>query len=113
MKKTRGRTDVVTDILASKDVNNEQQGQIFQNSNPDEILKSLKREMAVYESTGRRTVKWEQIHNALLIMVASLVETERAFSACGMFVTKMLMRLSYYSINILCFFVRPLSVTKK
>ena len=76
-RKTRSRTDVVTDILASKDVNNGQQRQIIQNSNPDEILKSLK-DGCVYESTGIRTVTSEQIHNALLTIAATSVETERA-----------------------------------
>ena len=44
--------------------------------------------MLVYEATGKRTAHLELLFNALGTILPTRVESERAFFAAGLFVTK-------------------------
>lgn len=63
----------------------------------------IKQEMRLLEATGKRPSKLEHIYNALLSIPPTSVEAERAFSAAGLFTTKIRSRLSDKSINALSF----------
>ena len=76
---------------------------------PD-LLKELKLEMAVFESTGKRPNSLEALYQALITVPPTSVEAERCFSAAGLFVTKLRTSLNDETIDKLCFlrsFFRP------
>ena len=70
---------------------------------PD-LLKELKLEMAVFESTGKRPNSLEALYQALITVPPTSVEAERCFSAAGLFVTKLRTSLNDETIDRLCFF---------
>jgi len=61
----------------------------------------IKQEMKLLEATGKQPSQLEHLYNALLAILPTSVEAERAFSAAGLFVTKLHSRLSDKSVNAL------------
>ena len=72
-------------------------------SSKSEVLKCIKQEMAVFENLGERPKTLEMLFKALMTISASSVESERAFSAAGLFVSKLRTSLSDNSVDMLCF----------
>ena len=72
-------------------------------SSSHDILMAVKREFSIYETTGDKPSCLEKVFRAVSSMPPTSVEAERAFSAAGLFVTKMRSRLSDRSIDVLCF----------
>ena len=68
-----------------------------------DVLTGIKKEIAVFQDTGERPAKIELIYRALLTLPPTSVEAERAFSAAGLFVTKLRSRLNDNTLNVLCF----------
>lgn len=62
----------------------------------------LAKEFDVFESTGQRTTNITLLLDALKTVPPTSVESERAFSAAGLFVTKLRTRLSDRSVDRLC-----------
>ena len=56
-----------------------------------------------YNSTGERTPRLKKVMDALETIPPTSVESERAFSAAGLFITKLRTRLSVKNIDALCF----------
>lgn len=65
--------------------------------------KHLKKELEIFEITNERTKNITLLLDALNTIPPTSIESERAFSAAGLFVTKIRSRLSDMSINHLCF----------
>jgi hypothetical protein len=72
---------------------------------PSELLKSIKKEMAVYESTEEIPPYLEKIRKALRTLPPSSSEAERCFSAAGLFITKLRTSLKDETLDFL-FFLR-------
>ena len=72
-------------------------------TSPADILSEIKREMTIFENTGERPALLEKIFLAIKSLPPTSVEAERAFSAAGLFVTKLRTRLSDKTIDTLCF----------
>ena len=68
-----------------------------------EVLHQVKREMAIFESTGERPACLQKIFRAIKTLPPTSVEAERAFSCAGLFITKIRSQLSDRSIDTLCF----------
>jgi hypothetical protein len=66
------------------------------------VVSSIDKEFVVFGATGARTPNLELLYNAMLTIPPTSVESERAFSAAGLFVTKLRCRLSDKSVNSLC-----------
>ncbi|CAK8695489.1 unnamed protein product [Clavelina lepadiformis] len=60
------------------------------------------------EASGKRPANLQTLYEALLTIQPTSVEAERAFSACGLFVTKLRSRLQDSTIDALCFIRRAL-----
>ena len=60
-------------------------------------------EFKCYETTLVKSHNLKKLQNALLSIKATSVESERAFSAAGLFITKVRSRLSAETIDGLCF----------
>ena len=69
------------------------------------ILSLLQKEMALYDASRCQEMpdKLQKLKNALATVSPTSVETERAFSAAGLFVTKLRTTLNDKTINNLCF----------
>ena len=69
------------------------------------ILNLIKKEMGVYETSeyGDLGNTLTKLRGALATIVPTSVEAERAFSAAGLFVTKLRTRMSDTMIDCLCF----------
>ena len=65
--------------------------------------KHIGKEFNVFEATGERTLHLNMLFQALMSLPPTSIESERAFSAAGLFVTKLRSSLSDKSINCLCF----------
>ncbi|GFX27899.1 uncharacterized protein TNCV_3083221 [Trichonephila clavipes] len=65
--------------------------------------KTMKQEMQLFDSTENPSPNIIKLCDALKTITPTSVEAERAFSAAGLFVTKLRTRLSVKSINCLCF----------
>ena len=63
----------------------------------------IKQKMKLLETTGKRPSKLEQLFEALLTIPPTSVEAEGAFFAAGLFVEKLLSRLSDKSVSALSF----------
>ena len=72
-------------------------------SSSHDILLAVKREFSIYETTGERPSCLERVYRAVSTMPPTSVEAERAFSAAGLFVTKMRSSLSDRTVDVLCF----------
>ena len=72
-------------------------------SSSDQILNLIKKEMAVYEYSGELGTSLKKLKGAIAAIPATSVEAERAFSAAGLFVTKLRTRLHDDLIDVLCF----------
>ena len=66
------------------------------------ILTQIKKEMSVFESTGERPACIEKVFWAVRSLPPTSTEAERAFSATGLFLTKIRSSLSEQSIDDLC-----------
>ena len=60
---------------------------------------SLNKEMALFEANGNKSKYLNLVDRALRTIHPTSVEAERAFSAAGLFVTKLRARLSVKSID--------------
>ena len=78
-----------------------------------EVLVEIKREMAIFESTGQRPACLEKVYSALITLPPTSVEAERVFSAAGLFITKIRTRLNDEAIDSLCFLRRHFLNLKK
>lgn len=89
------------DAAMRKEIRNEEEVQrhIGLKSN----AKNIAKEMGVYEATGKRTDNLTLLFNALSTIPPTSIESERAFSAVGLFITKIRTRLEDKSIDHLCF----------
>ena len=67
------------------------------------LLNAIKSEMALFDSSGKRGAFLQAVYSYLLTVPPTSVEAERAFSAAGLFVTKLRSRLGDQSIDTLCF----------
>ena len=74
-----------------------------QSDDRNQLQEVIKQEMNLFEAIRKRPTKLELVFNALLSIPPTLVEAERAFSAAGLFVTKLRSRLSDKSLNALTF----------
>ena len=64
--------------------------------------KHISKELEVFEVTSERTKNIDLLYDAIQSVPPTSVESERAFSAAGIFVTKLRTRLSDKSINAIC-----------
>ena len=76
------------------------------------ILTEIRREFAILENTGERPNCLEKVFSAVSTMAPTSVEAERAFSAAGLFITKIRARLGDEAIDKLCFLRHHLLKTK-
>lgn len=67
------------------------------------VGKYFGKELEVFEATGDRTLNITNLLNSLKSIPPTSVESELAFSAAGLFVTKMRTRLSDRSVDCLCY----------
>ena len=65
--------------------------------------KQLQKEFEIYEATGNKTSNLKILFNALSTIQPTSVESERAFSACGLFLSKLRSSLKDSTIDCLCF----------
>ena len=65
-----------------------------QSDDKNQLQEVIKQEMNLFEATRKRPTQLELLFNALLSIPSTLYEAERAFSAAGLFVTKLRSRLS-------------------
>ena len=63
----------------------------------------VRRECEVFEASGSRPANLQTLYEALLTIQPTSVEAEKAFSACGLFVTKLRFHLHDSTIDALCF----------
>ena len=56
---------------------------------PNEVLSTVKKELAVLETSGERPGLLEKVYKALLTLPPSSTEAERTFSTTGFFVSKL------------------------
>ena len=70
---------------------------------PNLNRRMVQKECEVFEASGIRPANLQTLYEALLTIQPTSVEAERAFSACGLFVTKLRSRLHDSTIDALCF----------
>ena len=68
-----------------------------------QLQEVIKQEMNLFEGTRKMPTQLELLFNALFSIPPTSVEAERAFSAAGLFVTKLRSCLSDKSLNALTF----------
>lgn len=64
---------------------------------------NINSEIKIFATTGKRTANLDMLYNALITIPPTSIESERAFSAAGLFITKIRTSLSDKSVNVLCF----------
>ena len=69
---------------------------------PNLNRRMVQKECEVFESSGIRPANLQTLYEALLTIQPTSVEAERAFSVCGLFVTKLRSRLHDSTIDALC-----------
>ena len=62
----------------------------------------VQKEYEVFEASGRKPANIQRLYEALLTIQPTSVEAERAFSACGLFVTKLRSCLHDSTVDMLC-----------
>lgn len=67
------------------------------------LMSAIKSETALFDSSGRRGSFLRAVYSYLLTVPPTSVEAERAFSAAGLFVSKLHSRLGDQLIDKLCF----------
>ena len=70
---------------------------------PSVTKRLMKKEFEIYEETKVRTVNLNLLCSALKTIQPTSVESERAFSSCSLFVTKLRCSLKPSTIDALCF----------
>ena len=70
---------------------------------PNLNKRMVQKECEVFEASGIRPASLQTLYEALLTTQPTSVEAERAFSACGLFVTKLRSRLHDSAIDAFCF----------
>ena len=70
---------------------------------PNLNRRMVRKECEVFEASGIQPANLQTLYEALLTIQRTSVEAERAFSACGLFVTKLQPRLHDSTIDALCF----------
>ena len=104
------------DILPSSAVINESNDPMLQryltevaiNSKKPNLISSstvdLAKDLKLYEATGKRSERLEQLYRSFCTIKATSVASERAaFSSAGYFLTKIRSRLSPKTLDVLCF----------
>lgn len=71
--------------------------------NPTPKNKNIISELKCFEITGTRSENIEKFYKSMLTMKATSVESERAFSSAGLFITKLRSSLSDKTVDALCF----------
>jgi hypothetical protein len=74
-----------------------------QRHNSHDEFRAISKEMLVFEATGKRTSNLDLLFHAFETIPPTSVESERAFSAAGLFVTKIRSRMSDDLLDTLCF----------
>ena len=69
----------------------------------DMVSKSLNKELGVYVEYGTMSKNLELLKTALQTIKPTSLESERAFSVAGSFITKVRSSLSDRSVDMLCF----------
>ena len=64
---------------------------------------TVEKEMSLFEATKKRPENLEKLYHALLTIKPTSVEPEKAFSAIGLFITKLKNRLNGESLDALIF----------
>ena len=72
-------------------------------NNEDRSIKYVNKEFSVFESTRKCISNLETLFQCLKTIQPTSFESERAFSACGLFVTKLRSSLNDNTIDTLCF----------
>ena len=72
-------------------------------STATKVLTQIKREMAIFKNTGEQPKCLEKIYKALKTLLPASADAERAFSAAGLFLTRIRSSLSDQSIDKLRF----------
>ena len=67
-----------------------------------DIPSKISKEFNMFEATGMRSKSLEFLYKAIANIPPTTVESERAFSAAGLFITKLRCRMSDESINAMC-----------
>ena len=75
--------------------------------------KAMRKEFEVYEESHQRTNNLERLWHALNSIQPTSVESERAFSAAGLYLTKLRTRLLPSTINALCVIGAYLKLQRK
>ena len=70
---------------------------------PNVNKRMVQKECEVFEASGRRPANLQHLYEALLTIQPTSEEAERAFSAYGLFVTKLRSRLHNSTVDALCF----------
>ena len=97
----KSKAEELKDFLQSRESGGDQSKSSF--SSPSDILVEIKREFAIFEATGQRPLCLERVYKAASTLPPTSVEAERAFSAAGLFVSKVRASLSDESVDNLCF----------
>ena len=63
----------------------------------------MKKELSFYKATGQKSATLERLYKALLTIKPSSVESERAFSTTGFFMTKLRTRMSDENLGMLMY----------
>ena len=73
-----------------------------QNVDDSQKIQQFSKELSLFELTEERTLNVTKLFEAVKTIPATSVEAERAFSAAGLFVTKIRSRLTDKNLNALC-----------
>ena len=99
----KSKVEELKAFLEKKKASAKEKNSVGNLSSSSAILLEIRREMTIFETTGQRPPCLDKIFKAVSTPPPTSVEAERAFSAAGLFVTKMRSSLSDNSIDTLCF----------